>query len=134
MTRCPDSARAAGSLAGSAERLSQGELELTGDRLVEVLATLASPHRLRVLAALTGGRTYVSQLARDLGISRALLQVHLKKLEKAGLVTAIVAGLLISLLGGSRVQIGGAAGAIPALSGWAAASATGGQFWPATRT
>ena len=62
--------------------------ELSGDRLIEVLATLASPHRLRVLAALTGGRTYVSQLARDLGISRALLQVHLKKLEKAGLVTA----------------------------------------------
>ncbi|MBW4703967.1 MULTISPECIES: helix-turn-helix domain-containing protein [unclassified Micromonospora] len=61
---------------------------LTGDRLVEILATLASPHRLRVLAALTGGRSYVSQLARDLGISRALLQVHLKKLERAGLVTA----------------------------------------------
>jgi DNA-binding transcriptional ArsR family regulator len=61
---------------------------LNGDRLVEVLAALASPHRLRVLAALAGGRTYVSQLARDLGISRALLQVHLKKLEKAGLVTA----------------------------------------------
>jgi DNA-binding transcriptional ArsR family regulator len=66
--------------------MSQGEL--SGDRLVEVLAALASPHRLRVLAALTGGRVYVSQLARDLGISRALLQVHLKKLEKAGLVTA----------------------------------------------
>jgi DNA-binding transcriptional ArsR family regulator len=66
--------------------MSQGEL--TGDRLVEVLATLASPHRLRVLAALTSGRAYVSQLARDLGISRALLQVHLKKLEKAGLVTS----------------------------------------------
>jgi DNA-binding transcriptional ArsR family regulator len=62
--------------------------ELTGDRLVEVMAALASPHRLRVLAALAGGRVYVSQLARDLGISRALLQVHLKKLEKAGLVTA----------------------------------------------
>ncbi|MEV6800321.1 helix-turn-helix domain-containing protein [Micromonospora rifamycinica] len=61
---------------------------VSGDRLVEVLATLASPHRLRVLAALTGGRAYVSQLARDLGISRALLQVHLKKLERAGLVTA----------------------------------------------
>ena len=69
--------------------MSQGAIwELSGDRLIEVLATLASPHRLRVLAALTGGRTYVSQLARDLGISRALLQVHLKKLEKAGLVTA----------------------------------------------
>ena len=62
--------------------------ELNGDRLVEVLAALASPHRLRVLAALAGGRAYVSQLARDLGISRALLQVHLKKLERAGLVTA----------------------------------------------
>jgi len=62
--------------------------ESSGDRLVEVLATLASPHRLRVLAALSGGRAYVSQLARDLGISRALLQVHLKKLEKAGLVSA----------------------------------------------
>jgi DNA-binding transcriptional ArsR family regulator len=63
-------------------------MELTGDELVAVLGTLASPHRLRVLAALAGGRAYVSQLARDLGISRALLQVHLKKLEKAGLVTA----------------------------------------------
>jgi DNA-binding transcriptional ArsR family regulator len=62
--------------------------ELTGDELVRVLATLASPHRLRVLAALSTGRNYVSRLARDLGISRALLQVHLKKLEKAGLVSA----------------------------------------------
>jgi DNA-binding transcriptional ArsR family regulator len=69
--------------------MSHGALpELSGDRLVEVLAALASPHRLRVLGALAGGRVYVSQLARDLGISRALLQVHLKKLEKAGLVTA----------------------------------------------
>src|SRR5215212_2808160 len=65
-----------------------GKDELTGDALVLVLSTLASPHRLRVLAALAGGRAYVSQLARDLGISRALLQVHLKKLEKAGLVTS----------------------------------------------
>jgi DNA-binding transcriptional ArsR family regulator len=62
--------------------------QLTGDALIEMLGALASPHRLRVLAALAGGRVYVSQLARDLGISRALLQVHLKKLEKAGLVTA----------------------------------------------
>jgi DNA-binding transcriptional ArsR family regulator len=69
--------------------MSQGALwELSGDQMVEVLAALASPHRLRVLGALAGGRVYVSQLARDLGISRALLQVHLKKLEKAGLVTA----------------------------------------------
>ncbi|MCD0442946.1 transcriptional regulator [Glycomyces sp. A-F 0318] len=60
----------------------------TGDELVALLAALASPHRMRVMAALAGGRNYVSQLARDLGISRALLQVHLKKLEAAGLVSS----------------------------------------------
>jgi DNA-binding transcriptional ArsR family regulator len=62
--------------------------DLTGDELLRVLATLASPHRLRVVAALAGERTYVSALARDLGISRPLLQVHLRKLEAAGLVSA----------------------------------------------
>ena len=61
---------------------------MTGDELVLVLATLANPHRLRVVAALARERNYVSALARQLGISRALLQVHLKKLELAGLVTA----------------------------------------------
>jgi predicted transcriptional regulator len=60
--------------------------ELTGDRLLQVLATLANPHRIRVVAALAAERNYVSALARDLGISRALLQVHLRKLEAAGLV------------------------------------------------
>ena len=64
--------------------------ELTGDELLQVLATLANPHRLRVVAALTHERNYVSQLARELGISRALLQVHLRKLEAAGLVSASI--------------------------------------------
>ena len=60
----------------------------TGDQLVQVLATLANPHRLRVIAALVRERNYVSRLARELGISRPLLQVHLRKLEAAGLVSA----------------------------------------------
>ncbi|MGI8870212.1 MAG: ArsR/SmtB family transcription factor [Mycobacteriales bacterium] len=60
----------------------------TGDDLVRVLAALANPHRLRVFAALSHGRNYVSALARELGISRPLLQVHLRKLEAAGLVRA----------------------------------------------
>ena len=60
----------------------------SGDELVEVLATLGSPHRMRVVAALARERNYVSRLARELGISRALLQVHLRKLEAAGLVSA----------------------------------------------
>jgi predicted transcriptional regulator len=64
--------------------------DMTGDTLLKVLATLANPHRLRVVAALVEERNYVSQLARDLGISRALLQVHLRKLEAAGLVSSSV--------------------------------------------
>lgn len=60
----------------------------TGDALVRVLATLSNPHRLRVVAALAGGRNYVSRLARELDISRALLQVHLKRLEAVGLVSS----------------------------------------------
>ena len=63
---------------------------MTGDALLQMLATLANPHRLRVVAALAEDRNYVSELARDLGISRALLQVHLRKLEAAGLLSASV--------------------------------------------
>ena len=54
-----------------------------------MLAALANPHRLRIIAALaSGGRNYVSQLAREIGISRPLLHLHLQKLEDAGLVTS----------------------------------------------
>jgi predicted transcriptional regulator len=63
---------------------------MTGDDLLRVLATLANPHRMRVVAALAEERNYVSQLARELDISRALLQVHLRKLEAAGLVSAAI--------------------------------------------
>jgi predicted transcriptional regulator len=63
---------------------------MAGDALLQPLATLANPHRLRVVAALTEQRNYVSRLARDLGISRALLQVHLRRLEAAGLVSATI--------------------------------------------
>jgi predicted transcriptional regulator len=64
--------------------------DLSGDALLQMLATLANPHRIRVVAALAQERNYVSRLARELGISRALLQVHLRKLEAAGLVTASI--------------------------------------------
>jgi DNA-binding transcriptional ArsR family regulator len=62
---------------------------IDGDRLLAILAALANPHRLRIVAALaTGGRNYVSQLARDIGLSRPLLHLHLQKLAEAGLVTS----------------------------------------------
>lgn len=61
----------------------------TGDELLVMLSALANPHRLRILAALgEGGRNYVSQLAREIGISRPLLHLHLQKLKDAGLVTS----------------------------------------------
>ena len=59
----------------------------TGDQLVTMLGALANPHRLRILAALSQRQAYVSELARELGISRPLLHMHLQILEKAGLVT-----------------------------------------------
>lgn len=57
--------------------------------MAQTLAALSNPHRLRILAALSvGGRNYVSQLAREIGISRPLLHLHLSKLEEAGLVSS----------------------------------------------
>ncbi|MBC3981073.1 winged helix-turn-helix transcriptional regulator [Streptomyces sp. AC536] len=58
----------------------------TGDELLRILGALGNPHRMRIIQALTGGRNYVSRLARDLGISRPLLHMHLQRLEAAGLV------------------------------------------------
>jgi len=64
-------------------------LERTGDQLLTVLGALSNAHRLRLLARLKEeGPRYVSQLARDAGISRPLLYLHLQKLEEAGLVTS----------------------------------------------
>ena len=60
-----------------------------GDALLAMLAALANPHRLRILAALSaGGRNYISQLAREVGVSRPLLHLHLQRLQEAGLVTS----------------------------------------------
>ncbi|MQA14039.1 MAG: ArsR family transcriptional regulator [Pseudonocardiaceae bacterium] len=58
-----------------------------GDELLRALSALANPHRLRIVAALAGGRNYVSGLAREIGISRPLLHMHLQRLEAARLVS-----------------------------------------------
>jgi len=60
--------------------------EFTGDELLTMVGALSNPQRLRIVATLAGGRNYVSQLARDLAMSRPLLHLHLQKLEAAGLV------------------------------------------------
>ncbi|MEV5266710.1 ArsR/SmtB family transcription factor [Streptomyces werraensis] len=59
----------------------------TGDALLKILTALGNPHRMRIVAALVKNRTYVSALAREIGISRPLLHMHLQRLEAAGLVT-----------------------------------------------
>jgi predicted transcriptional regulator len=58
----------------------------TGDELLKMLSALANPHRLRIVAALSERQAYVSELARQLKMSRPLLHMHLQTLEKAGLV------------------------------------------------
>jgi DNA-binding transcriptional ArsR family regulator len=58
----------------------------TGDELVEMLAALSNPLRVRIVAKLAEGRDYVSHLAREIGISRPLLHMHLQRLESAGLI------------------------------------------------
>lgn len=60
--------------------------ERTGDKLLKVLTALGNPHRMRIVAALTERRNYVSALAREIGMGRPLLHMHLKLLEAAGLV------------------------------------------------
>jgi DNA-binding transcriptional ArsR family regulator len=60
--------------------------ELTGSELARVLSALANPHRLRIVAKLAAGSVHVSELARQVGISRPLVHMHLQRLEAAGLV------------------------------------------------
>jgi DNA-binding transcriptional ArsR family regulator len=56
--------------------------------MVAILSALSHPHRLRIVALLRRrGRQYVSELARQVGLSRPLLHLHLAKLAEAGLVS-----------------------------------------------
>lgn len=61
-------------------------MKLDQDRLLAIVDALGNAHRLRVIAALGAGRIHVSELARQLELSRPLLYMHLEKLEAAGLV------------------------------------------------
>jgi len=62
---------------------------LTGNEttLLTQLQALAHPVRLWIISNLADGRrAFVSQLAKEAGISRPLMKMHLLKLERAGLV------------------------------------------------
>jgi predicted transcriptional regulator len=62
--------------------------EASGEELLRVLSALASPQRFRLVVALARERSYVSQLAREVGLSRPLAHMHLQRLEEAGLVSS----------------------------------------------
>jgi len=57
------------------------------EQLSARLTAIASTQRLRILSLLFGERLHVSELARRVGMSRALLYMHLTKLEEAGFVS-----------------------------------------------
>ena len=54
--------------------------------LIEKLSALGHKYRLKILTALISGEKYLSEIANEVGISRARAKVHLNKLLKAGLV------------------------------------------------
>jgi len=56
------------------------------EELVEKLSALGHIYRLKILTVLTEEEKYLSEIAKEVGISRALANVHLKKLREAGLV------------------------------------------------
>lgn len=54
--------------------------------LAQMLDALGNEHSLMIMAVLARSECYVSELAKEVGISRPLLYLHIKKLENAGLV------------------------------------------------
>jgi predicted transcriptional regulator len=54
--------------------------------LATKLDALGHPIRLQIIATLTPNELYLNEIANKVVISRALAKIHLKKLEKAGIV------------------------------------------------
>jgi predicted transcriptional regulator len=60
--------------------------EMTLGKLVTFCDALSNPLRVRILKMLLEKEWYIYELAKELGVSRQLLYLHLRKLESAGLV------------------------------------------------
>jgi len=60
------------------------------NEMAKTLDALGHPLRIRIVALLATREMYLNEVAVKLGVSRALAKVHLKKLEKAGLVKSRV--------------------------------------------
>ena len=71
--------------------IANEEDALNTEELLAKLGAVGHAQRLRIVAELyrsaqEGNRLHVSELARRLGLSRALLYMHLERLETAGMV------------------------------------------------
>jgi len=62
------------------------EEEMTLGKLVAFCEALSNPLRIKILKMLLEKEWYIYELAKELGVSRQLLYLHLRKLENAGLV------------------------------------------------
>ena len=58
------------------------------DELAKTLDALGHPLRLKIIASLVEGDLYLNEIANKLCVNRALAKVHLKKLERAGIVVS----------------------------------------------
>ena len=54
--------------------------------LAKKLDALGHPLRLKIIATLCQKDMYLNEIANTVGVGRALAKIHLKKLEKAGIV------------------------------------------------
>jgi predicted transcriptional regulator len=61
-------------------------MDITLKKLVDICDALSHPLRVKILKLLLEKEWYIYELAKELNISRQLLYLHIRKLEKAGLV------------------------------------------------
>lgn len=61
-------------------------MEKSLEQIVEIGEALSHPIRLKLLYLLAERERYVYELAKDLNLSRQVVNLHLKRLEKAGFV------------------------------------------------
>ncbi|NPE31699.1 winged helix-turn-helix transcriptional regulator [Methanococcoides sp. SA1] len=61
-------------------------MERTMQQVVSIGEAISHPLRLKLLCMLSEREWYVYELAKELGVSRQVLYLHLKRLEKAGFV------------------------------------------------
>jgi predicted transcriptional regulator len=61
-------------------------MDITLKKLVDICDALSHPLRVKILKLLLEKEWYIYELAKELNISRQLLYLHIRKLERAGLV------------------------------------------------